>query len=602
MFSKDFLYSIRFRLLASLFILLGLSISISMYGIWSFEQHRYKGLAQREAMQAGHTIEKALRNAMLMNNWEGIQQSIAEIQAIVKPSVISIISDKGEITVSSDDSLVGAEFDRYTEPDCMICHTAAGAPPQRNSIFLETEAGPVLRNVIAIANAPECYKCHSPALKNCGILLYDVMFADSVTMLHTVLLRMAATGLVSFIFLILILSFIIHRYVHRPLHQLMDGFVHVGSGDFNYWVEVDTRGEFQEMADQFNVMSRAIQRSFVEIKAKNWEIAGLYTFAQQLSRAIEWNRLRRIITDLLHETFASRYVVVWLAQEKQEQIVHEVSWRQADDRRYYHREYPLWVEAVELPCGVVPEWDQWQKGELTSPCFSASDTRAFLPLTSKNLSLGLVCLQRPADEPFNSAEKKLLIAVGEQLGIALANARLYRMAITDGLTGLYTRRYCETTIRKFLESPEEERQPNFSVLMLDIDKFKLVNDTHGHLVGDEVLVQLAGLIRTTIRQDDVACRYGGEEFIVLIPGALDVGKASAQRLRRVIEEHLFLCKDAPPLRNTISIGVANFPLHGRNGDEVVRAADQALYQAKEQGRNRVVCFGDEHAPSAPVDT
>ncbi|MFH1020461.1 MAG: diguanylate cyclase [Pseudomonadota bacterium] len=597
MFSQDFFYSIRFRLLASLFILLGISIFASMYGIWAFERDRYMTIAESEAAKAGQTIEKALRSAMLQNNRVAIQQSVDDIHAIVKPSVISILSYGGTIAVSSDKSMLGRHFDRDSEASCVACHTTRGVLPQRSAVFLETASGPVLRNVIKILNGPECYACHPPSQKNCGILVYDVLFADTIEILRTVLFRMAVTGLVSFVFLILVLSFVIQRYVHRPLHQLMDGFIHVGRGNFNYWVEVESRGEFQEMADLFNVMSHAIHRSFAEIKGKNWETSSLYTFVQQLSRAIEWHRLRRLITDLLHETFNTRHVVVFLSRDKQDQIVYEVSWRQAGDLRYHHREYALRVDADDLPSGVVSAWEKWQNGKLAEPCFSEHDTRVFLPLDSKNVSLGLICLQRDAGRPFSGAEKKLILAVGEQLGIALANARLYRMAITDGLTELYTRRYCETAIRKLLETHHHEITPEkgFCVLMLDLDHFKQVNDTHGHQVGDEVLIQLAGLIRASIRHDDVACRYGGEEFIILILGGLSVGRESAMRLHQIIENHVFISSSAGPLRNTVSIGVAHFPLHGKNGEEVVGAADQALYEAKERGRNRVVCFGDEPA-------
>ena len=595
MFSLDFLYSIRFRLLASLFVLLALSISVSMYGIWVFERDRYMTIAESEATKAGQTIEKALRSAMLQNNRKAIQQSVDDISAIVKPSVISILSYDNTIEISSDKSMLGRHFNRDSEASCAVCHTTKGVTPQRSAVFLETEAGPVLRNVIKIPNGPECYGCHAPAQKNCGILVYDVLFTDTIGMLRTVLFRMALTGLVSFIFLILVLSFIIQRYVHRPLHHLMEGFIHVGRGNFNYWVEMDTKGEFQEMADLFNVMGHAIQRSFAEIKRKNWETASLYTFVQQLSRAIEWTRLRRLITDLLHETFDTRHVVVFLSREKQDQVVYEVSWRQAGDPRYHHRDYAQRVEADDLPLGVISEWEKWQNGELTDTCFSEHDTRVVLPLNSKNVSLDMICLQREAGKPFSGAEKKLISAVGEQTGIALANARLYRMAITDGLTELYTRRYCETAIRKLLETNEVTPEKGFCILMLDLDHFKLVNDTHGHQVGDKVLIQLAGLIRASTRQDDVACRYGGEEFIVLIAGGLNVGKESALRLRQVIENHVFISTSGTALRITVSIGVANFPLHGKNGEEVTGAADHALYEAKKQGRNRVVCFGNEPA-------
>lgn len=594
-FSQDFFYSIRFRLLASLLILLGLSISVSMYGIWTFERDRYMEISQKEAMRAGQTIEKALRHAMLQNNREAIQLAVDEIHKIVKPSVISILSYEGQVAVSSHSAMLGKRLDRDSDPGCVACHTDTGVIPQQSAVFLKTEAGPVLRNVVKIANGPECYGCHAPTQKNCGILVYDVLFTETIEMLKTVLFRMALTGLLSFTVLIVVLSFIVQRYVHRPLQQLMEGFIHVGQGDFNYWVEVETKGEFQEMADLFNVMSHAIHRSFAEIKGKNWETASLYTFVQQLSRAIEWNQLRRLITDLLHETFTAQQVMVCLAREKQDQVVYELSWRKAGNLRYHHREYADYVDAPDLPEGITQAWEKWRAGELTSAIFSAKDTRVILSLDSKNIPLGLICLQREDNRPFSGAEKKLLLALGEQIGIALANARLYRMAITDGLTELYTRRYCETAMRKYFETYEITPDKGFCILMLDIDHFKLVNDTHGHQVGDEVLVQLAGLLRASIRQEDVACRFGGEEFIILVNGDLDRGRESALRLRQIVEDHVFISSTAPPLRKTISIGVANFPLHGKTGEEIIYVADQALYEAKEQGRNRVICYGDETA-------
>ncbi len=595
MISMDFLYSIRFRLLASLFVFLGLSISVSMYGLWTFERDRSMSIVRKEAMYAGQTIEKALRSAMLQNNWAAIQQSVDDIHAIAKPSEISILSFEGTVALSSDQSMAGRHFDRDSDASCVACHTTKEILPQRTAVFLETAAGPMLRNVLKIPNGPECYGCHAPSQKNCGILVYDVSFTDTITMLRTLMFQMTLIGLVSFVFLIFVLSFIIQRYVHRPLHQLMDGFIHVGSGDFNHWVEVDTRGEFQQMADQFNVMSRAIQRSFVEIRGKNWETSCLYTFVQQLSRAIEWNELRRLITDLLYESFNAQAVMLCLSREKQGQIVYEISWRQADDMRYNHRECALQVESKDLPCDIASELKRWRAGELTAPCFNENNTMVFLPLNdSKNISLGWMCLQRETSLHFSREEKKLILAVGEQVGIALANARLYRMAITDGLTELYTRRYCKTSMRKFLEAYESALENDFCVMMLDVDHFKRVNDTHGHQVGDDVLVKIAGLIRSSIRDGDVACRYGGEEFLVLMAGGLNGARESALRLRQIIENHVFSSSTAPllRLRITISLGVANFPLHGRTGEEVVGAADQALYKAKEQGRNRVVCFGD----------
>lgn len=594
MLARDVVYSIRFRLLVSLFVLLGLSLSISMFGIWTYERDRYMDIARREAMSAGQTIEKALRSGMLANDWDAIQNSVEEIQKIVKPSVISIVAYDGTVAVSSDQEMIGRRIDKDQDPGCIFCHTRIGIVPDQPAVFMETAAGPVLRNVIKVPNGPECYDCHVSEQHTLGIVMYDALFADTYQMLRTVLFRTALTGLATFLLVILVLSWVIQRYVHRPVHQLMEGFLHVGRGNFNHWVDIAHKGEFQEMADQFNVMSHAIGRSFLEIRRKNWETSSLYAFVQQLSRAIEWSRLKRIIIELLFETFALERVFLVLRQEKKEGDTFEAAWRQTDDRRYLHAEFPSDQPPENAPDCLPAEWERWRQGALNEPHFTDHDTRAVLPLSSKNIAIGLLCLRRQKGQRFTGAEKKLLQAVAEQITIALANARLYRLAITDPLTGMYTRRYCEAVQRKFLDAHEGGADDEgFCILMLDLDHFKKVNDTHGHQVGDEILIQLAELIRSNIRYDDVACRYGGEEFIVLVAGGLAIGRETGQRLRQKIEEHVFTTSTAPPLFNTISIGVAHYPSHGRNGEEVLGAADQALYQAKEQGRNRVACFEAE---------
>jgi diguanylate cyclase (GGDEF)-like protein len=398
------------------------------------------------------------------------------------------------------------------------------------------------------------------------------------------------TGLVTFLLAIIILSLTVQRYVLKPLQQLGAGFGRIGIGDFDHWVEVHAGGEIQEMADQFNVMSQALKRSFSEIKHKNWEIGQLYVFVQQLSQASGWRKLRRIITNLVFETFGADRVALFLLREQNETEVMEIAWRQAGDPRYYHQEHHIVPEEGQLPDWIMDAWKQWHRHPAMAPSFSADDAGIFLPLASKNAALGLLCLQRESSRPFSKMEKKLLLAVSEQICVVLANAQLYRMATTDGLTGLYTKRYCESVIKKFMDAQDADPHLAFNVLMLDLDHFKRVNDIHGHQTGDKVLMQLADLILSHIRYDDVACRYGGEEFIMLVTGDMSTGLLTAERLCRAVAEFAFQGGGGLTLGNTISIGVANFPEHGKTAAEVIGAADQALYEAKDGGRNQVKGF------------
>ncbi|MHB1176589.1 MAG: GGDEF domain-containing protein [Sulfuriferula sp.] len=162
---------------------------------------------------------------------------------------------------------------------------------------------------------------------------------------------------------------------------------------------------------------------------------------------------------------------------------------------------------------------------------------------------------------------------------------LYELTIRDGLTGLYNHRTFYTLLADELARSQRSTRP-VSLLMLDIDHFKHVNDTYGHLTGDAILRGLSELLGQQLRAIDRVCRYGGEEIAVILP-EIDPGTASsiAERLRACVETHLFEANATVHI--TISIGVASSPTDGDSADSLVAAADAALYAAKRSGRNRV---------------
>ena len=171
------------------------------------------------------------------------------------------------------------------------------------------------------------------------------------------------------------------------------------------------------------------------------------------------------------------------------------------------------------------------------------------------------------------------------------NERLRHMSQTDGLTGLDNRRHLNDRLEEMFQHAQRLAEP-FSCVMCDLDHFKSVNDTHGHQAGDEVLKQLSAILKDEAREIDRVGRYGGEEFMVLLPGTvLDAAVTFAERVRKQVEAHTFTF-DGTSIRRTASFGVSAWP-HPRippDCDALVRAADDALYVAKEMGRNRVVRF------------
>jgi len=171
-----------------------------------------------------------------------------------------------------------------------------------------------------------------------------------------------------------------------------------------------------------------------------------------------------------------------------------------------------------------------------------------------------------------------------------ANERLRHMSQTDALTGLDNRRHLEERIEEMFAHAKRLGEP-FSCVMCDLDKFKVVNDTYGHQAGDAVLRQFAHILVEAAREIDRVGRYGGEEFMLLLPNALpDDAVVFAERVRKRVEAHTFTF-DGGSIQRTASFGVAGWP-HPRidHCDDLVRSADDALYVAKETGRNKVVLF------------
>jgi len=189
-------------------------------------------------------------------------------------------------------------------------------------------------------------------------------------------------------------------------------------------------------------------------------------------------------------------------------------------------------------------------------------------------------------------EPRLAMTLAENLGLALANLKLrenlQHQAIRDPLTGLFNRRYLEETLGRELNRAQRAGAP-VGVVMMDLDHFKQFNDTYGHSAGDALLSAVGALLQKEIRREDIACRYGGEEFVIIMPGAsLEVTLDRAEKLQKMIKKLQvgYLGKSLPC--TTISAGVAVFPDHDPTGEALIQKADAALYRAKLEGRDRTV--------------
>lgn len=244
--------------------------------------------------------------------------------------------------------------------------------------------------------------------------------------------------------------------------------------------------------------------------------------------------------------------------------------------------------------GIVQEADVAYDAESATWARHREDVRshAAVPLRTGDHVIGVMVIASSNYRELTPVEMERLQVIGNQSSLSLQNALLHeeleRLSVTDRLTELYNHGY-------FQQRLEEEvgRAQRFghelAIIMLDIDDFKEFNDTYGHPRGDLVLKAVSNIIRSNLRDIDVAARYGGEEFVIVLPETDAAGAAAvAERVRQTVQEYAFSTgDDTPPVHKTVSVGVASYPEHGQTPSRIIDVADQAMYASKRAGKNKV---------------
>jgi diguanylate cyclase (GGDEF)-like protein len=235
-------------------------------------------------------------------------------------------------------------------------------------------------------------------------------------------------------------------------------------------------------------------------------------------------------------------------------------------------------------------------GDSTARCaHAAGEKHSYLcvPILAQGKTLGVMHFQATDAMPeLDTTGQSFKVTFAAQIGLSIANIQLREalrsQSVRDALTGLYNRRYLEEVLEREVRRASRSAQ-SLGVIMVDLDFFKTFNDSYGHDAGDAVLREIATSLTKGIRAEDFVCRFGGEEFVIILPTAdLASSRARAERLRERTRELTILHQGKSMGMITISVGVAAFPEHGTSPKELMAAADAALYEAKRGGRDQVV--------------
>lgn len=311
------------------------------------------------------------------------------------------------------------------------------------------------------------------------------------------------------------------------------------------------------------------------------ELRLINEMAQQLNSSLNLKEILQFVTKMLLETFAAEFcAILRKLPEEEKLVVMAASEPECVGKVVSSKDAPL-AEIFENKQAMILAHPNTETMPFSLVPFASLMA---VPLVTEAEVTGILLVTDSRRHFFSFDDYKLLEIFGQHTSLAVTNAMLHneveRMVITDNLTGLYTRRYLNEIVNKSLENDSYG-----SLILIDIDYFKSVNDTYGHQVGDEVLIQVANLIRRSIRETDIAARWGGEELAVYLPRVDKITAHSvAERIRACVE-----AETAP--RVTISCGLSKWVKeihHDMSVEGLFHQADIALYEAKNKGRNQVI--------------
>lgn len=396
----------------------------------------------------------------------------------------------------------------------------------------------------------------------------------------------------------------ISRRLSTPIIALHKAAENIGAGRFDTLLEIRTNDEIEDLGEKFNYMTKSLKELYDnlehKVEEKTKELSFLYSLTSLLSKSlITEDIISEAGRELIEKLNITGYIVFMMqtGTDKMPETPHSSNISDESAKTLYSLVKIVYPQK-RISKDDIRIFNIYISGneEFFKP-FINDDIKSIgiFPIIYIDKVLGIFILFSKTNDFFNSENISMLTTCILQTSIALTNAQHYertrKLSLLDPLTELANRRSFSLRIENEFQRHKRYGR-GLSVVMLDIDHFKAVNDTYGHLAGDIILKQLAGIVKSFIRESDFAARYGGEEFIILLPEiSEDQAGFFAERLRIIVQNHAFKINIPPyELKITVSLGVCSVSSDVKNYRVLIKNADDALYKAKNAGRNIVVAF------------
>lgn len=340
-----------------------------------------------------------------------------------------------------------------------------------------------------------------------------------------------------------------------------------------------------------------LSKMYVETIAANEDIDLLAKAMVRLNSSMRMQDTFAILLDEISKMVNFTAAVIYRYNE-QEKVLQPVYFHNVDQKDKS-------VNCIQLGEGVIGQVGLALKGEIVNNTFADPRVKRqdvnenfrslmVIPLALENRLYGVISLGNRYTYSFNEGMLRICTILAGHGAMAIAQATLYenlqKMAITDNTTGLYNHRYFYERLEAEMARARRFGHP-LSVILIDLDDFKKYNDTYGHLIGNQVLEQVAQVIARSVRESDIVARYGGEEFAIILPKTdCHAAREIGERVRRAVESADFRLENGQSTRVTLSLGVAELKAHIHDPRELTGRADNALYQAKKTGKNCVCCI------------